>query len=153
MAPALASAYFGDSAQRTSKVVGTLEVGHYDDLRLGTVRTFARVVTKRGRTVNLRFKTEAPEHLTGLRVAVLGPTSGKTLTVRRLRLLEKPPLRAFRNTLATASGPTPVSAAVILVNFTNDTRQPWTHDALRNVMFTNANSVAGSPYRRASTLP
>jgi Gametolysin peptidase M11 len=142
LAPALASAYFGPSAAPVSKVVGTLEVGHYDDLRLGTVQNFSRVVTKTGRSVNLRFATEAPEHLTGLRVAVLGTRSGDTLTVRRLRVLEKPPLRVLRSTLASASGPTPVNAAVILVNFTNDTRQPWTHDALRSVMFTNANSVA-----------
>jgi hypothetical protein len=50
LAPALASAYFGPSAAPVSKVVGTLEVGHYDDLRLGTVQNFSRVVTKTERT-------------------------------------------------------------------------------------------------------
>ncbi|HLF67809.1 MAG TPA: hypothetical protein VI503_00585 [Gaiellaceae bacterium] len=62
--PTIASGLWSSSA-RPVKVIGTLEIGHYDDFRSASVRHFSRIVTKTGRTVNLRFTGSAPERLTG----------------------------------------------------------------------------------------
>ena len=62
--PTIASGLWSSSA-RPVKVIGTLEIGHHNDLRSASVRHFSRIVTKTGRTVNLRFTGSAPERLTG----------------------------------------------------------------------------------------
>ena len=63
--PTIASGFWSSSSARPVKVIGTLEIGHYDDFRSASVRHFSRIVTKTGRTVNLRFTGSAPERLTG----------------------------------------------------------------------------------------
>src|SRR5262245_15529000 len=57
---------------------------------------------------------------------------GKTLEVASID-----PVPALTQTLA----PGPRKVAVLLVNFSNDTRQPWTTDFARGVFFNNSDSV------------
>ena len=63
------------------------------------------------------------------------------MSVTNLRILGKKPA-AITPLSAVSSAPLAINVAVINVNFENDTSQPWTTDAIRNVMFANANAVS-----------
>ncbi len=61
----------------------------------------------------------------------------KTDKGKTLEVVSVDPVPAAAQTLA----PGDRKVAVLLVNFSNDTRQPWTLDYVRGVMFTNPDSV------------
>jgi chitodextrinase len=82
----------------------------------------------------------------GMDRAEAGTLAGKRVTVRGVRrggvlvAAAGGAQQVGGSVVAAATGSRRV--AVLLVNFTNDTRQPWTHAAVRNVVFDGASSVA-----------
>ena len=81
--PAIAS---GRGSGEPVSVIGTLEIGHFDDLRTGRAKHFSQLRTTAGQ-IPLTFRRRTPAALSGQRVAVSGVEVGGRLQVRSLRVL------------------------------------------------------------------
>jgi hypothetical protein len=115
--------------------VGELVERHGDNFGRGraTKPTFA-VVDDRGRTVPVAIGIETAERLLGKRVAVSFDAQA------RPRITLAPRLRRLSATAAGTTGTKRV--AVVLINFSNDTSQPYSPAYAAGIAFTNSNSVA-----------
>ncbi|MEX0992792.1 MAG: PKD domain-containing protein [Solirubrobacterales bacterium] len=136
------------SSGRSTAVEGTLQVRHSDDFR-GKRATFHYAIkTRGGRSVALRMvgsrldarssTTQVAGLVPGATVRVSGRVEGRRIVARRsdVRVVRAPSAKVVA---AAATGTKKV--AVILLNFQNDQRQPWTHDQVRQAVFTNSDSV------------
>ena len=130
-APGPALADHGDDAV---SLEGTLRVSHSDDFRLGRSR-FYYSLEQAGKRIALDWKARATVS-NGMRVRVRGRLAGGRLRVAHAKVLR----RAGTRRLASV-GPGPRRVAVVLINFANDTSQPYTPAHAAGVTFTNANSA------------
>jgi chitodextrinase len=124
-------------------LTGTLEVVHGDDFERGRPAFSYALRTKTGR-VELAFSGPGPRDLGGAKIRVSGRRAGDTLTVAAdgmgaVEQLAPAPVTAEESVTA---APITKSVAVILLNFSNDSSQPYTRSTASGVMFSNANSVA-----------
>jgi hypothetical protein len=110
---------------------GTLDVQHMDNFAGGTVKTQYALVDD-GRRTPLR-PTVKPAAPSGTLVKVTGDREGGVITGR---------------VQATGSGAQAYPAQlgqhetlVLLINFADDTREPWTKDEVRESIFTNPDSA------------
>ncbi len=110
---------------------GRIEIRHADDFARQHTRTSYRLLHS-GRATPLVL-TRAPRTPSGSQVVVNGRRSGSRIrgTVRS------------RSGLLRAASVTPGArkTAVILINFTSDTRTPWTPAAARTSVFTSSTSA------------
>ena len=119
---------------------GRLVRFHGDDFaRPGRAVAGFALETERGH-YRLTFRDTSLAGLVGRRIEVSGSRTGRTVDVAAYRALPE-------GADSTGSATTSIAAqnknvAVLLMNFRNDTRQPWTADHVAGVMFGNANSVA-----------
>ena len=113
---------------------GTLRALHSDDLARGRSTIAYQLLTRSHGVVSLTL-TRLPEDVAvGMRVRIEGMLSGHTLAAAGGSV----EATGGTTAAATTGGRT---TAVILFNFSNDTRQPWTTDAVRSAVFTGASSV------------
>lgn len=125
-------------------LTGTLEVAHGDDFERGRPAFSYALRTKSGR-VELAFSGQGPRDLGGSKVRVSGRRVGDTLTVAADEtgtVEHLAPAPATAEESATVAAPVTRSVAVILLNFSNDTSQPYSRSTAAGTMFSNANSVA-----------
>ncbi|MBD0348782.1 MAG: hypothetical protein ICV59_06490 [Thermoleophilia bacterium] len=132
LAPGTALADHGDDAVSLD---GTLRVSHSDDFSQGRSR-FYYSLERAGKRIALDWRAGGSTFRNGMRVRVRGTLAGGRLRVVHARGLKA---KATRRFAATTTGSRRV--AVVLVNFSNDTSQPYTPAHASAVMFSNANSV------------
>ncbi len=119
---------------------GTLEVFISDDFAIRASQTVYRLRTSSGESLELHppFGAELPRR-TGARVRVTGHRQSGVFTADRVESLSSPAEdRAAQ--LAAASGTKRV--LVMLVNFQDDTSQPYTPTQAQNTLFAASGSVA-----------
>ncbi|MEA2273851.1 MAG: cellulose 1,4-beta-cellobiosidase [Solirubrobacteraceae bacterium] len=124
------------SAVADQTASGTLQVVHSDYFPRAKATFSYYLKTRTGRRVALRFRKNAPRDAGGARMSIRGTKVGKRLVVRRSRIRRK------SRAASTSATPTTHKVAVVLLNFSNDTSQPFTTDAIRSLMFTSPSSVA-----------
>jgi hypothetical protein len=126
-------------------VVGQLVARHADDFQHGRSTNTYIVQTDNGARP-VRVSDREAARLVGKRVqavvradgtSALLPASGGTTTTTTALASE-----------SYVAGPRRL--AVVLVNFSNDTRQPWTQQQVRNVAFDDVNQSVAAYYRQAS---
>ena len=123
---------------------GTLEVRHGDDFERGRPEFSYGLRTKTG-LVELVFAGQGPRDLGGAKIRVSGRRSGDTLTVAADQtgtVEQLAPANSTTRESVTVAAPVIKSVAVILLNFSNDTSQPYSRTTAAGVVFNNANSVA-----------
>ena len=117
---------------------GTILVAHADNFRQD-LATYSYTLRTRHGAVKLAFKGEGPVGIGDSRVVVHGTRTGKTVHVPYggVRVVtEARKLASHENASGTQK------LAVFLLNFQNDTRQPWTVDFVRQKYFTAPDSMA-----------
>ena len=125
-------------------LTGTLEVSHGDDFAHGRPEFSYALRTRTGR-VELAFSGQGPRDLGGAKVRVSGRQTGNTLTVAADEagaVEQVAPAPTTAEESATVAAPITKSVAVVLLNFSNDTSQPFTRSVAAGVVFSNADSVA-----------
>jgi gametolysin peptidase M11 len=132
LAPAAARAHTGDAVT----MEGTLEFTHSDNFQDQTARYYYSL-RQANRTVRLDFGRFRTDLQNGAKLRVRGRLLRGHLSVQQLRKLHREPTR----TLA-ATGPGPRRVAVLLVNFSDDTRQPFTAEQAAATMFSGPGSVS-----------
>ena len=116
------------------RAVGTMRTWHGDTFGPGVV--FGQGVDQGAAgLVPVQMDTGQAGKLAGKRVAVQGVMRGSTLVAAAGGVQQ-----TGGNAVAAATGTKKV--AVLLLNFTNNTSQPWTQSAVRNVVFDGSGSVA-----------
>jgi hypothetical protein len=132
LAPAPAQAHTGDAIA----MEGTLEFRHSDDFRHHTARYYY-ALRQGNRRVRLDFGHWRTDLRNGSLLRVRGTLVHGRLSVEHLRHLHRAPTRALA-----ATGPGPRRVAVLLVNFSNDSSQPYTPAQAAGTMFTGPASVS-----------
>ena len=142
-----ALAWVGPAAAKTERVTvkGTVLVKHADVFRKDLAEYWYTLKTARG-PVKLSFRGQGPTYLGGARVVVRGKRTGGMVHVLAggVRVLS-----SHGKTAARAYAVGPQRLAVFLLNFTNNTSQPWTTDFVRQKYFTSPDSMAAY-YREQS---
>ncbi|EEG07753.1 Ig-like domain-containing protein [Pseudogulbenkiania ferrooxidans] len=124
-----AAATTGSAVERE----GVLEVIHWDNLdKTSSFKRYLR--TNDGKRFELKFKKHAPSHLTGTRIKVRGMQSGNVLA-----------LDSSTSSYQVLAMPAPnavgaQNTAVLLVNFTDNTTQPFTTTQVNSTVFGSANN-------------
>ena len=119
-------------------VTGTVDRYHSDDFRTERDHTYLAITTA-GPAYRLVLPTRMSFPV-GAHVVVSGRLVGHELHAVRARYLGAPlRLRALATATASATGAHKV--AVLMFNFSNDTRQPYTSDQLRSAVFTGTTSA------------
>jgi hypothetical protein len=138
----LAFGHTAGAEDGTSVVLqGRLTTSHGDDFARHRAAFSYQLATDNG-TYDLRFAGGAPQLPQATQVEVRGQQMGQSVVVGPGDLAADP----------VASAPTPAGSKkvlVLLVNFSNDTSQPYTASFATGVVFSNANSVAAY-YREVS---
>ena len=130
------------TAAAGSHYVGQLQWVHGDDTRSGRAVS-ERLVLKGdydSATYTLAFSGRGPTQLAGKHVDVTGSRHGATVDVTSLAVAAGGSSSDTGTSTTVAS--TTKYVAVLLFNFQNDTRQPYTSAVANGVLFTNTNSVA-----------
>jgi len=130
--PAAAVAHNGGADAVT--VEGTLQFTHSDNFRTHQARYYY-TLRQGGKQIRLQFTHRRQDLANGMHLSVRGLLYKGRLHVDHVHRLARAP-----RTYATVS-PGPRKVAVLLVNFTNDTSQPWTPAQAASTMFTGAGSV------------
>jgi len=133
--PGTALADHGGGAIAGETVVGTIEIDHSDDFaaKRSEWNYYLRTETRR---LKLRLPAGAEPPRGGRRFEVKGRIVGNELLVAADGLT---PAQQSLTTAGAATGAR--KTAVILLNFSNDPRQPYTADQVRQQIFTGAGSV------------
>lgn len=135
-------AIFNNSAPASSSntiTEGTLKVVHSDNFATKKSSQNFVLETTSGKRYDLRFNSNPPKTKPGSKIRVKGAISGSSITVGSS-------LNA--NQYAVVSGAQDTTnlgqkkIAVILFNFSNDTRQPFTPATVTNNVFTSSQSLA-----------
>ncbi len=113
---------------------GKLVVVHGDDFAHAHADFDYSLETSQG-TYTLKFAEARPELTLASRVSVTGVRSGNEIAVAAGGITAAPGSTAVAAT-------TGANVAVLLVNFSNDTSQPYTPAYANGIVFANANSVA-----------
>jgi hypothetical protein len=125
-------------AVATQTLEGVLSIRHGDDFNSGRISGHAYFLLNGNDETELTFQGDAPDDaINGAKVRVHGVGEGKRFLVAA----------GGTQKLSGASTSTAVSTgaeriAIVLLNFSNDTSQPYTPAFAAGVAFTNANSVA-----------
>jgi len=132
--------FFGGTAFAEDTREGVLEMLVSDDFERRSSRILYRLETEEGPLL-LDFGGDPPANLTtGDHLRVTGRHRGETFAVERQERLTL--RRASALALADAWTQGPKMALVILVNFADDTSQPYSVPQAQNTAFTGAGSVA-----------
>jgi chitodextrinase len=129
------------TSQRTTvtgkSIVGQLVERHGDNFSVGrpTKTTFA-VVGDGGRTLQVAIGAAIGDRLVGKHVVVSFDAQGRTSVALA------PPQRRLSAIRASMAATGTKRVAVVLVNFSNDSSQPYTPAYAAGVAFTNSDSVA-----------
>jgi hypothetical protein len=115
-------------------VEGTLQFTHSDNFRTKQARYYY-TLRQGHRQIRLAFAHRRQDLANGMHLSVRGLLYKGNLHVDHVQRLTRAP-RSY----ATVT-PGPRKVAVLLVNFTNDTSQPWTPAQAASTMFTAPNSV------------
>src|SRR4051794_26166156 len=115
-------------------VEGTLAFTHSDNFRTKQARYYY-TLRQGNKQIRLQFQRARQDLANGMRLSVRGMLYKGRLHVDHVHRLARAP-----RTYATVS-PGPRKVAVVLVNFTNDTSQPWTPAQAASTMFTAPGSV------------
>ncbi|MEX1255687.1 MAG: flexitail domain-containing putative surface protein [Dehalococcoidia bacterium] len=126
-------------ASRSVVVEGALEVLHEDDFANGRAETSYFVTNAAGRRVRLDVGShdEKADSLANREVTAEGRLRDGRLAVTRLERAAGEPGPRPQGTLPTGQR----KVIALLVNFQNNTSQPFTVDQARSVIFTNPDSV------------
>ncbi len=117
---------------------GTLSIRHGDDFSSGQISGHSYFLNSDQGETELFFEGSPPEdRVNGARVRVHGVLAGMTFLVAAGGT-EK--ISAASTSTSYSTGARRV--AIVLINFSNDTSQPYTPALAAGVAFTNANSVA-----------
>src|SRR3954447_15953813 len=111
---------------------GRLEIRHSDDFAHGRTHTGYRLVQGHRRTPLVLAR--APRTPSGTRVVVRGRRVGSKIRASSVRA------RGIVRAAGVTAGKR--TTAVILLNFTSDTRTPWTPAFVRQRVFTDPDSVS-----------
>jgi chitodextrinase len=116
---------------------GRLVEFHGDDFTIGrtTLAGYALETTRGNYRLSLRDANLA--RYVGQQVELSGTRSGRDINVTGYQAVS-----ASSESVASTTTASTKNVAVLLFNFRNDTRQPWTPETVNGVMFTNGNSVA-----------
>lgn len=115
-------------------VEGALRLTHSDNFRTKQAR-YHYTLRQGHEQIRLQFKHRRQDLANGMRLSVRGLLYKGRLHVDRLVRIRREP-RSY----ATVS-PGPRKVVVLLINFTNDTSQPWTPAQATSTMFTGPGSV------------
>lgn len=126
-------------------VEGALRLTHSDNFRTKQAR-YHYTLRQGHEQIRLQFKHRRQDLANGMRLSVRGLLYKGRLHVDRLVRIRREP-RSY----ATVS-PGPRKVVVLLINFTNDTSQPWTPAQATSTMFTGPGSVNQSS-RRSRSAP
>ena len=135
------AATLAGSAAGGARWTGELQLSHGDDFAAGRSVANRLVLRTSDGAYLLSFDGAGPRHLAGQRVTVTGARSGDRITVGSIAAAADGTSAGNTNTSLTVSSTTK-RIAVLLFNFRNDTRQPYTPSFAAGVVFNNANSVA-----------
>ncbi|WP_024303654.1 NEW3 domain-containing protein [Pseudogulbenkiania sp. MAI-1] len=132
------------SVAQQTQLEGELEVLHEDDFKNKKSRTRHFLKTDKGERYELKFKAHAPHHPTGTKLRVKGAKSGNVLYLdssggSNVQVLAM----ASTNTFGEQK------VAVMLVNFTDNTTQPFT-SSQANAAFFGSTGSATSFYKENS---
>jgi chitodextrinase len=137
----LVAATVAGPAAAGERFTGQLRLVHGDSFASGRSVGNRLVLTTADATYALEFAGQGPRHLAGRTVTVAGDRSGHRITVSSLAVAAGGTSDGS-TTAAETTATTTKRVAVLLFNFRNDTRQPYTPAFAAGVMFTNANSVS-----------
>ena len=140
----LPAAFATVGGKSAPNLVGELAARHSDDFARGR-STVEFVVRADGKTTPIRVSAREAAPLLGKRVRV-GYRADGTAELAA----DGGSSTGTTGAAATAAGTTEKRIAVILLNFTNDTRQPWTTDQVRSVAFDDPTASVAAYYRAAS---
>ena len=141
------SASFGSLGHGSASLDGQLLMLHADDFRHGHDANTEALRTDRGTLVKVDLSQvgDYPIALAGKRVHLTGEHRGDVFVAADAALVSGPSATqtatSGTSTAAATATPTTHKTAVILLNFTNDQRQPWTPSQVADVMFGPTNSV------------
>jgi hypothetical protein len=123
---------------------GVLEVTHFDEFGRGLARPAYLLATAGGSVVRLHLGSGAPTVPSGTPVAVRGRPTPGSLTVAAPGDIEAAggPGAGATTAAVPSAAATTQTLAVVLVNFTDDPRTPFTTDQLRSQVFTDPHSVS-----------
>jgi hypothetical protein len=117
---------------------GVLSVGHGDSFATGRMTGHAYFLSNADGETQLTFKGTPPaDSLAGARVRVDGVGDGKRFLVANGGTHK---VSGGSSSIVAATGAKRV--AIVLLNFSNDTSEPYTPSYAAGIAFTNANSVA-----------
>lgn len=119
-------------------VTGTVDRLHSDDFRTERDHTYLALVT-----AGPAYRLVLPRRMSfpvGARLLVHGRLVGHELHVTSARYVGAP-LRARALATATASATGAHKVAILMFNFSNDAKQPYTSDQLRSAVFTGTTSA------------
>ena len=125
-----------------SRLTGQLRLVHGDSFATGRSVGSGLVLKTADATLALDFPAREPRHLVGQTVTVTGERRAGRVKVDSLAVAAGGTSGGSTTADATVTATTTKKVAVLLFNFRNDTRQPYTPAFAAGVMFTNANSVA-----------
>jgi hypothetical protein len=128
----------GTGAGEATTLEGVLSFRHGDDIANGRRTVTRYVLTTDTGEVEVAFDHSPSAALAGARVRLDGVKKGRQLLVADGGTTQVA-ASATASTVSTGAK----RVAVVLLNFSNDTSQPYTAEFARGVAFTNTNSVAG----------
>lgn len=139
----LPAAFAAVGSSVSAPVSGQLSARHSDDFSHGR-STMEYVVQSDGRAHPVRVSDHDAAPLLGKRVRVSYRADGSA------ELVAADGTSEGSTSGTTAATGTARRIAIILLNFSNDTRQPWTREQVRAVAFDDATTSVAAYYRQSS---
>ena len=141
----------GVTVDRSYSAIGVLEVIHADDFSQRHALYWYNLKTKSGTFKIDVGSAHGPTGAGGATVRVTGTRLGRTIVLDKsapsggVQVIAAAPSsqpRLTRGAAAPVAAPVAKRVAVVLINFSNDTSQPYTPAAAQDIVFDNDNSVA-----------
>lgn len=129
----------GAGASASAQFRGRYVIRFAEDLEQQKVETTDMLELEDGSTVELRFRGNRPDIHPGQHLKVRGDRRGGSLEVEDGSVEADSPLASI---MASAAVTATKRVAIVLINFSNNTTQPYTPAYAAAVAFTNSNSVA-----------
>ena len=129
----------GAGAPAPAEFRGRYVIRFAEDLEQERVETTDMLELEDGSTVELRFRGNRPDIHPGQHLKVRGDRRGGSIEVEDGSVEADSPLSSI---MASAAVTATKRVAVVLINFANNTTQPYTPAYAAGVTFTNSNSVA-----------
>lgn len=138
----IAATVAGAAAGAAPRYTGQLVSMHGDAFSKGRSVANRLLLQTADHTYLLAFDGQGPQRLVGRSVTVTGTQSNGKITVGSIQLAAEGGTGSTTTGTSTTVASTNKNVAVLLFNFQNDTRQPYTPAFASGVMFSNAASVA-----------